>query len=402
MPRVTIHAQADVTMPKPGIGNAVRRRLGIPAPTYVAPLVAEAVVELERGERAPQVIIRRDITGLFLLVLMDGVPGRGRIVSTSLREVGEERTNGHRVLVAPLPEPVAVATEPAPVQFAAEMWVSPTCTLADWSKGQPLKYVSTPTGEDSVFISLLGTKGPDSAVTAIPTDQVETIFELPPGTLDMMGEGGHTLAALHQGDAAAMAPGVHHLAAMLDAGHKPARCPTVHYLGLPVADDQRAAMMKARAADAAHVAAEVAPLFPVGTDVPLNAGETGTPTSATSVLHDLAFIAERLEVAQFQIAFTAGGADANSVENDAHVALKALQLLREKVTTMHAQAQQAVRSVEAARGLVASAGTHPVTLTAGREGWLKQMGVHLDNARHHARRAKAEHNPALDLRESAE
>ncbi|WCS66524.1 hypothetical protein TMCBR2_gp039c [Caulobacter phage TMCBR2] len=402
MPRVTIHAQADVIMPKPGIGNAIRRRLGRDVPTYTAPLVAEAVVDVHPIERLPQVFIRRDKAGLFLLVQMDFTPGKHRIVSTSLREVGDDRTKGHRVMVGPLPG-------------------GPSALEAD----------SVRVSEAVTLNSVLETERRNAA-REVTVDEVAAIFEVPRGVLEI--EGGQTLAAMEP--------------------------PVLHMLGSLIPEDQRGAMLRAREANARWIGIDlaappsrtvtthgqpkdhaelmallnsggsvmtdmegrmcmahdangvfiefpknrknVAPLFPVGTDVPLNAGETGTPTSATSVLHDMAFIAERLEVAQFQIAFTPGGADAASVENDAHVALKALQLLREKVTAMHAQAQQAVRSIEAARTLFADAeARHFAGAGLGLTN-VQQMRVHLDNARHHARRAKAEHNPALDLRESGE
>lgn len=78
-------------------------------------------------------------------------------------------------------------------------------------------------------------------------------------------------------------------------------------------------------------------------------GSPEKPTESTTVLHDLLFIADALETAQFQVALTPGGADEGSVDNMAHVALCALHLVQAKLRVVADAA--AVADVEAATAM---------------------------------------------------
>lgn len=89
----------------------------------------------------------------------------------------------------------------------------------------------------------------------------------------------------------------------------------------------------------------VAAMFAEGVVGPFDPAAPAPPTDSTSVLHDLQFVADQLETAQFQIAFTPGGADAGSVDNAAHVALLAVQLVQAKLLVTAAALGDARRTL---------------------------------------------------------
>lgn len=74
-------------------------------------------------------------------------------------------------------------------------------------------------------------------------------------------------------------------------------------------------------------------------------GAPTPPTESTTVLHDLAFIVDQLETAQFQVALSPGGADAGSVDNAAHLALCAVQLMQAKLEVAAEAADLATQQV---------------------------------------------------------
>lgn len=82
-------------------------------------------------------------------------------------------------------------------------------------------------------------------------------------------------------------------------------------------------------------------------------GACPPPTQDTTVLHDVAFIMDQLELAQFQVAMSPGGADAGSVDNAAHVALQAMDLVRAKLEVMGEAADLAAGEVRAADDILA-------------------------------------------------
>lgn len=77
-------------------------------------------------------------------------------------------------------------------------------------------------------------------------------------------------------------------------------------------------------------------------------GEPAPPTQDTTVLHDLAFIADQLELAQTQVAMTEGGVGAGSMDNGAHVALCALRMVQAKLDVVASAADEAAVGAMAA------------------------------------------------------
>lgn len=75
----------------------------------------------------------------------------------------------------------------------------------------------------------------------------------------------------------------------------------------------------------------VAAMFAEGHTGPMPSDAPAPPTESTTVLHDLRFIADCLETAQFQISMTPGGSAEGSVDNEAHRALLAVQLVQAKM-----------------------------------------------------------------------
>lgn len=103
--------------------------------------------------------------------------------------------------------------------------------------------------------------------------------------------------------------------------------------------------------DTAAMRYTVGALFAEGAMASPLPGDPPAPTQSTCVLHDLRYIADQLETAQAQVALTPGGADEGSVDNAAHVALCAVQLVQAKLDV-------AAAGLDAARALLAI--NHPV------------------------------------------
>lgn len=78
-------------------------------------------------------------------------------------------------------------------------------------------------------------------------------------------------------------------------------------------------------------------------------GAPTPPTESTTVLHDLAFIVDQLETAQFQVALSPGGADEGSVDNAAHLALCAVQMMQAKLEVVAVAADEAVAELHNAQ-----------------------------------------------------
>lgn len=105
-------------------------------------------------------------------------------------------------------------------------------------------------------------------------------------------------------------------------------------------------------------------------------GDPTPPTQSTTVLHDLVFIADQLETAQFQIAFTPGGADAGSTGNAAHLALCALQLVQAKLDVAADAGVALGDTIQSALDALPTHGT-----TTGLEGEARQRQDSLNRAR---------------------
>lgn len=88
--RATLITSATLTVRRSGIGAKLAEVFGGACPTYQAPFVATAVVELEPGQPEPSIELRTKAGRPAIHWRMRGAHlSRGRVVSEEIRERGQ-------------------------------------------------------------------------------------------------------------------------------------------------------------------------------------------------------------------------------------------------------------------------------------------------------------------------